>query len=127
MIARQFLGFIAFIALCVSCTTNAEDKDLSCAERQVLVNSLESGLNLDSEFDTLKVTNLIRKSAENISQGGQICFEEQVIFMRLSSSFYLFMTVSPIMTEMLCAHYLWVIFMKMNWAMMKWQKKCTEM
>ena len=64
MIARQFPGLIAFIVLCISCVSNAEDKDLSCAERQVVVNSMESGLNLDSEFDTLKVTNLIRTYAE---------------------------------------------------------------
>jgi len=64
MIVRQFLGLITFIVLCVSCSTIAEDKDLSCAERQVVVNSMESGLMLDSEFDTLKVTKLIRKYAE---------------------------------------------------------------
>ena len=64
MITRQFLGLIAFIVLCISCKMNAEDIDLSCAERQVVVNSMESGLNLDLEFDTLKVTNLIRTYAE---------------------------------------------------------------
>ena len=64
MIAIRFLGLITFIVLCVSCTTNAEDKNLSCAERLVVVNSMEEGLNLDSEFDTLKVINLIRTYAE---------------------------------------------------------------
>ena len=64
MIAIRFLGLITFIILCISCATNAEDKNLSCAERQVVMNSMEAGLNLDSEFDTLKVTNLIRSYAE---------------------------------------------------------------
>ena len=64
MIAIRFLVQITFIVLCISCTTNAEDNNLSCAERQVVVNSMEAGLNLDSEFDTLKVTNLIRTYAE---------------------------------------------------------------
>ena len=64
MIAIRFLGLMTFIILCISCATNAEDKNLSCAERQVVVNSMEAVLNLDSEFDTLKVTNLIRKYAE---------------------------------------------------------------
>jgi len=64
MIAIRFLGLITFIILCISCATNAEDKNLSCAERQVVMNSMEAGLNLDSEFDTLKVTNLIRTYAE---------------------------------------------------------------
>lgn len=64
MIEIRFLGLITFIVLCISCATNAEDKNLSCAERQVVMNSMEAGLNLDSEFDTLKVTNLIRTYAE---------------------------------------------------------------
>jgi len=64
MITRQFLGLIVCIVICISCTTTADDKDLSCSERQVVVNSMESGLNLDLEFDTLKVTNLIRTYAE---------------------------------------------------------------
>ena len=64
MIARQFLGLSIFIILCVSCVSNAVDKDLSCAERQKVVNSMESGLKLDLEFDTLKVANLIKTYAE---------------------------------------------------------------
>ena len=64
MKTRHTLVLIAFIIQFISCISNSEDKDLSCAERLVEIKSMESVLRLDSEFDTLKVSDLIRTYAK---------------------------------------------------------------
>lgn len=64
MMIRHTLILIALIIQLMSCVSNADDKDLSCAERLVAIKSMESGLRLDSEIDTLKVSDLIKTYAK---------------------------------------------------------------
>jgi len=64
MMIRHTLIVIAFIIQLMSCVSNADDKDLSCAERLMAIKSMESVLRLDSEIDTLKVTDLIKTYAK---------------------------------------------------------------
>jgi len=61
---RYPLFVMTMIVLCVSCTPKADEKEFSCAERQALVDSMESSLKKGIAFDTLNVTNLVRTYAE---------------------------------------------------------------
>jgi tetratricopeptide (TPR) repeat protein len=64
MMIRHTLILIAVIIQLMSCVSDADDKDLSCAERLVAIKSMESGLRFDSEIDTLKVKDLIKTYAK---------------------------------------------------------------
>ena len=63
MIIRNHIIGLVFIVLIASCSFFSEPKPLSCSERGEVIRLMESELKLALEFDTLKVTSLIKAYA----------------------------------------------------------------